>query len=76
MNEEEKTSAIAHLQNTWISLQNLKSQSINFTDQNRLSPDLRNSSNDDDDLEVMLKAHELESAKQKVFIFLAVIVFT
>ena len=76
LNEEEKTSAIAHLQNTWISLQNLKSQSINFTDQNRLSPDLRNSGNDDDDLEVMLKAHELESAKQKVFIFLAVIVFT
>ena len=76
LNEEEKTSAIAHLQNTWISLQNLKSQSINFIDQNRLSPDLRNSGNDDDDLEVMLKAHELESAKQKVFIFLAVIVFT
>ena len=76
LNEEEKTSAIAHLQNTWISLQNLKSQSINFTDQNRISPDLRNSGNDDDDLEVMLKAHELESAKQKVFIFLAVIVFT
>ena len=72
LNEEEKTSTIAHLQNTWISLQNLKSHSINFTDQNRLSPDLRNSSNDDDDLEVMLKAHELESAKQKVFIFLSV----
>ena len=31
LNEEEKTSAIAHLQNTWISLQNLKSQSIKFT---------------------------------------------
>ena len=69
LNEEEKTSAIAHLQNTWISLQNLKSQSINFTDQNRLSPNLRNSSNDDDDLhvELMLKARESDSAKQKVF---------
>ena len=76
LNDEEKTSAIAHLQNTWISLQNLKSQSLNFTDQNRLSSDLRNSSNDDDDLEGMLKAHESESAKQKVFICLAVIVFT
>ena len=38
LNEEKKTLAIAHLQNTWISLQNLKSQSLNFTDQNRLSP--------------------------------------
>ena len=70
LNEEEKTSGITHLQNTWISLQSLKFQSLNFTDQNRLSPDLRNSSNDDDDLEVMLKAHESESAKQKVRIYL------
>ena len=69
LNEEEKTSAIAHIQNTWISLQNLKSQSLNFTNQNRLYPDLRNYSNDDNDLEVMLKAHESESAKKRYLSF-------
>ena len=66
LTEQEKKSAKAHLVNTWNALQNLKKKGeIDLTESNRLSPQEGESSNDDE-LELMLKAHEAESSKPRV----------
>ena len=75
MTSKNKNLAKLHLQQTWNTFQAFKSKhAIDLTEQVQSSPELASSSNDDD-LEIMLKAHDKGHEKKQVCLCLLIYLF-